>query len=69
MPSYKGAVLSQPSLISYWRLDEPGGTTAADSKGTHNGTYSNVSQGAGRHADQAILSACARDRALRRVMR
>ena len=27
------------SLVSYWRLDESGGTTAADSKGTNTGTY------------------------------
>jgi hypothetical protein len=44
-PSYKSAVLGEVSVISYWRLDEASGTTAADSKGTNNGTYSNVSRG------------------------
>jgi hypothetical protein len=44
-PSYKNAVLGESSLISYWRLGEASGTTAADSKGTRNGIYSGVTLG------------------------
>jgi peptidoglycan/xylan/chitin deacetylase (PgdA/CDA1 family) len=44
-PSYKSVVLGESSLVSYLRLDESTGTTATDSKGTNNGTYSAVSLG------------------------
>lgn len=46
VPSYRSALLSEPGLVSYWRLGEAGGTTAADSVGTHSGTYTAVSLGA-----------------------
>jgi hypothetical protein len=39
--SYRDTVLGESSLASYWRLGETSGTTAADSKGTANGTYVN----------------------------
>jgi hypothetical protein len=37
--SYSSNVLATSGLVSYWRLDEPSGTSAADSKGTNTGTY------------------------------
>lgn len=46
IPSYKSAVLGEAGLVSYWRLGEASGTTAADSKGTNNGSYYGVSLGA-----------------------
>lgn len=36
---YRDAVLATTGLVSYWRLQEPSGTTAADAKGTNTGTY------------------------------
>jgi Concanavalin A-like lectin/glucanases superfamily len=36
---YPGAIQGTSGLMSYWRLGETSGTTAADSKGTNNGTY------------------------------
>jgi hypothetical protein len=39
--SYRDTVLGENGLVSYWRLGEASGTTAADSKGTANGTYVN----------------------------
>lgn len=38
--SYLSTILAEPSLISYWRLDEPSGTTATDQTAAHTGTYS-----------------------------
>jgi hypothetical protein len=38
---YRDVVLDTPGLQSYWRLGEPGGAVAFDSKGTSNGTYEN----------------------------
>jgi hypothetical protein len=38
--SYKDTVLDS-SPVSYWRLGEAAGTSAADSKGTNTGTYTN----------------------------
>jgi len=37
--SYRNTVLGQSGLLSYWRLGETSGTTAADSKGSNAGTY------------------------------
>jgi Concanavalin A-like lectin/glucanases superfamily/IPT/TIG domain/Calcineurin-like phosphoesterase/Fibronectin type III domain len=39
--SYYSLVTADPSLLAYWRLDEASGTVAADTTGTHNGTYVN----------------------------
>jgi hypothetical protein len=39
--TYATTVLATTGLIGYWRLGESSGTTAADSKGTHTGTYVN----------------------------
>jgi hypothetical protein len=36
---FSAVVLAEPSLVSYWRLNEPSGVSAADSKGTNPGTY------------------------------
>lgn len=36
---YSSLILSEAGLVSYWRLDEPSGITAMDSKGTNTGTY------------------------------
>jgi type II secretory pathway pseudopilin PulG len=46
-PSYSSTVLAN-SPVAYWRLDEPSGTTAADSSSTANntGTYSLATLGA-----------------------
>lgn len=44
--AYSDLILSESSLVSYWRLGESSGTTATDAKGTQNGTYSNVTLGA-----------------------
>jgi concanavalin A-like lectin/glucanase superfamily protein/lysyl oxidase/fibronectin type III domain protein len=40
LSGYRGAVLAD-SPVSYWRLDEPSGTTAADERGANPGTYVN----------------------------
>ena len=40
--NYSEVILSETGLISYWRLGESGGSTAIDSKGSFNGTYSNI---------------------------
>ncbi len=40
MSAYSAIILAEPSLVSYWKLDEPSGTSAADSKGSNTGTYS-----------------------------
>lgn len=40
MSVYSDLILSESSLQSYWRLGEASGTTATDSKGSNNGTYS-----------------------------
>ncbi len=37
--TYSDAVAATPGAISYWRLGETSGTTAADSKGSNAGTY------------------------------
>ncbi|HYM65292.1 MAG TPA: LamG-like jellyroll fold domain-containing protein, partial [Candidatus Sulfotelmatobacter sp.] len=39
--SYSSLILTTPGLASYWRLGETSGTTAVDSFGTNNGTYTN----------------------------
>jgi hypothetical protein len=39
--AYRTLVLNDPGLVAYWRLGESSGTTAADSKGSANGTYLN----------------------------
>ncbi len=36
---YAATVLATPGLLSYWRLNETSGTTAADAKGARTGTY------------------------------
>lgn len=36
---YAQTVLATSGLVSYWKLDESGGTSAADSKGSNTGTY------------------------------
>jgi Concanavalin A-like lectin/glucanases superfamily len=36
---YGDNVFNNPNVVSYWRLDEEGGTTAADSKDGNAGTY------------------------------
>lgn len=36
---YDATVLGEPSLVSYWRLDEKTGAAAVDLKSGHNGTY------------------------------
>jgi glucose/arabinose dehydrogenase len=36
---YRDAVFNSPGLISYWRLGESSGTTAADEKGANPGSY------------------------------
>jgi hypothetical protein len=38
-PAYRDTVLGESGLVSYWRLGETSGTTAADSKGSYPGTY------------------------------
>jgi hypothetical protein len=37
--AYDAAVLSEASLVGYWRLGETTGTVAADAKGAHHATY------------------------------
>ena len=37
--AYDGAVLSEPTLVGFWRLNETGGTVAVDATGRRNGTY------------------------------
>jgi hypothetical protein len=37
--TYSDGVMSTPGLVSYWRLGEASGTTAADEKGANPGTY------------------------------
>ena len=37
--TYDAAILSEPDLVGYWKLDETSGTVAADSKGGRHGTY------------------------------
>jgi hypothetical protein len=37
--AYSTTILAEASLVSYWRLDEPSGTTATDAKSALNGTY------------------------------
>jgi hypothetical protein len=45
--SYSQAILDTPGLLSYWRLGETSGTTAADIKGGRSGIYEgNVTLGA-----------------------
>lgn len=39
--SFSASVLSTPGLVSYWRLNETAGTTAADLYGSNPGTYVN----------------------------
>jgi PKD repeat protein len=44
---YAARILATPGLLSFWRLGEPSGTAAADSKGSRTGTYlGGVTQGA-----------------------
>lgn len=38
-PQYSVMVLDTPGLVSFWRLNEHSGSTAADSKDGNNGTY------------------------------
>jgi uncharacterized delta-60 repeat protein len=38
---YRQVVLAISGLVSYWRLGETSGPTAADARGTHNGSYRN----------------------------
>ena len=44
--SYYATVKSTPDLLSYWRLGEASGTTAADDMGASAGTYSAATLGA-----------------------
>lgn len=37
--AHDAAVLSEPSLVGYWRLDETTGAAAVDAKAGHHGTY------------------------------
>lgn len=37
--AYRDVILAHSSLVSYWRLGESSGTSAADSKGANTGTY------------------------------
>jgi hypothetical protein len=37
--AYADIVLARSNLRAYWKLDETSGTTAADSKNSHDGTY------------------------------
>ncbi len=37
--NYDAAILAEPSLVAYYRLDETSGTVARDSKGSHDGAY------------------------------
>ena len=37
--AYREAILATPGLAAYWRLGELAGTTAADGRGAHPGTY------------------------------
>jgi len=37
--AYDRAVLSEASLVGYWRLDEATGTVATDARGANHGTY------------------------------
>lgn len=39
--AYSDAILAETGLVSYWKLDETSGTSAADSKGSNGGTYTN----------------------------
>jgi len=43
--SYGDSVSTQPSLLHYYRIDEPSGTTIADSAGHSNGNLTNVTLG------------------------
>jgi hypothetical protein len=36
---YDAAILAEPSLVAYYRLDETSGTIARDAKGAHDGAY------------------------------
>jgi hypothetical protein len=36
---YDAAILAEPSLVAYYRLDETSGTVARDAKGSHHGAY------------------------------
>ena len=38
-PQNDTVILAEPSLVAYYRLDETSGTTAKDTKGTHDGSY------------------------------
>jgi hypothetical protein len=40
--AYRDVVIGTPGLVSYWRLDETGGTLAADQLGANPGTYVNA---------------------------
>jgi hypothetical protein len=40
-PAYRDLVLSESSLLGYWRLGETSGTVAVDAKNGANGTYQN----------------------------
>lgn len=37
--AWEDYILALPSLVGFWRLGEPSGTTATDEQGTANGTY------------------------------
>jgi hypothetical protein len=38
--AYNAAILAEPSLVSYWRMDASAGTSETDRKGANTGTYS-----------------------------
>jgi hypothetical protein len=40
--AYMKTILGEPTLTSFWELQELSGTVAADSKGTNTGTYQNA---------------------------
>lgn len=44
--TYAENILDESPLVGYWRLGESSGTTATDTKGAQDGTYSNVTLGA-----------------------
>lgn len=43
--------INDANLVSYWKLDETSGTTAVDSKGSNNGTWTNFAYGAGKYGN------------------
>lgn len=43
--------INDANLVSYWKLDETSGTTAVDSKGSNNGTWTNFAYGTGKYGN------------------